>query len=339
MEGGVRQLLKRVPGAVPAVQRARLSWRRLRWHHIPGRRYGYPPISDFYQSPDWWMVDYELYSPPDLPRELIPGLRLRLRGPAPGELTPGGYIACVGAAQTFGRFCEEPYPALLSKDLGIPTLNLGFGGAGPQLFPRHPGLIRAMNESALVVLQVMSARNEDNSLFEGGGMGSLKDRSTGERMRAEQAYDRLLRSHDPALVRSVVRETRQTWIASYERLLSMIQVPTVLLWLSVRRPSYAESLDSVQGLLGEFPHLVNEEMVRTVGSHCDAYAKCVSTRGHPQPLKSRFTGKPISVLVPGGNPMTLNGYYPSPEMHQDAAALLGPICRGLLDHRLERLGS
>jgi hypothetical protein len=338
MDVGVGQLLKRVPGAVPAVRRSRRSWQRFRWHHIPGLRHGYPPSSDFYQSPDWWVVDYKLYSPSDLPRDLLPGLPLRLRGPAPGELAPGRYIACVGAAQTFGRFCEEPFPALLSKDLGIPAVNLGFGGAGPQLFPRHPELIRLMNESALVVLQVMSARNEDNSLFQ-GGLGSLKSRSTGEPMRPEAAYGRLLASGDQALVTSVVGETRETWIASYEKLLSLFEVPTVLLWFSVRKPRYTEKYDSVQGIFGDFPHLVNEEMIETIASHCDAYVECVSVRGRPQQLRSRFTGKPTRVLVPGRRPLSENTYYPSPEMHQDAAAVLRPICRDLLDRRLEQLRS
>lgn len=336
---GLRQLLKQIPGAVPAVRRTRWSWLRFRWHHLSGLRHGYPPSSDFYQSPDWEIADYELYSPPNLPRDLLPGLPLRLRGPAPGELAPGGYIACVGAAQTFGRFCGEPFPALLSKDLGIPTLNLGFGGASAPLFPRHPELIRLMNESALVVLQVMSARNEGNSRFEGGGTGSLKIRSTGERMQAEKAWGQLLASGDQAQLRSIVRETRETWIASYEQLLSLIQVPTVLLWLSVREPRYTEKCDSAGGLFGDFPHLVNEEMNETVGSRCDATVECVSVRGLPQQLMSRFTGRPTRVLIPGGKLMTENIYYPSPEMHQDAAALLSPVCQGLMDRRLEQLRS
>lgn len=337
--GGLRQSLRRVPGALPAVRRARWSWSRLRRHHIPGLRHGYPPSSDFYQAPDWWVADYQLYTPPDLPRELLPGLPLRLRGPAPGELRPGGYIACVGAAQTFGRFCNEPFPALLSKDLGIPTVNLGFGGAGPQLFPRHPELIRLMNESALVVLQVMSARNEDNSLFEGGGSGSLKARSTGERTLAEWAYIGLLASGDQALVKTIVAETRETWIASYKRLLSLIEVPTLLLWLSIREPSYTENYSSVDDLFSDFPHLVNQEMVQAVRSDCDGYAECVSARGRPQRLRSRFTGKPTHVVIPGGDDMTENIYYPTPEMHQDAAAVLGPIARSMLGSRIEQLRS
>lgn len=337
MNGRVRRLLKQVPGAVLAVRRARWWWLRLRWHHIRGLLHGYPPNSDFYQAPDWWIVDYELYSPPSLPRELVPGLPLRLRGPVPREPVPGGYIACVGAAQTFGRFSAEPFPALLSKNLGMPALNLGFGGADPQLFPRHPQLIQLMNDSALVVLQVMSARNQDNSLFEGGGWGSLRSRATGQRLRAEEAYEPLTASGDKDLVKRIVRETRDTWVASYKRLLSLLRVPTVLLWLSVRDPDYDESYDSVGEMFGHFPHLVNREMVDVVASCCDAYVLCVSARGRPQQLTSRFTGRPTRVVVPDGPPWHENAYYPTPEMHQDAATLLTPVCQKLLRGRGEQL--
>jgi hypothetical protein len=189
-----------------------------------------------------------------------------------------------------------------------------------------------MNESRLVILQVMSARNEDNSLFEGGGSGSLMQRSTGRRMRAEAAYGHLLESRDPAFVNSIVRETRDTWLASYRQLLSLIRVPTVLLWFSIREPDYAEQYTDVRALFGEFPHLVNNEMVESVSSGCDAYAHCVTDRGRPQQLRSRFSGRPTRVMgVRGGDLLTENRYYPSPEMHQDAAAVLKPICQGFLD--------
>jgi hypothetical protein len=250
---GPRQVVKRVPGAVALVRRARWWRQRMRWYHLPGLRHGYPPTDHFYQSPDWWIVNYELYSPPALPRDLYPGLPVMLRGPAPDALAPGGFVACVGAAQTFGRFCEKPFAALLSEDLGLPTVNLGFGGANPQLFVRQPKLLGLMNKSALVVLQVMSARNEDNSLFEGGGFGSLRSRATGEQLRAEEAYELLLASRDRELVTSVVRETRRSWVASYQRLVSSIEVPIVLLWLSVRAPEYNEEYGSVEGLFGDFP--------------------------------------------------------------------------------------
>jgi hypothetical protein len=70
-------------------------------------------------------------------------------------------------------FCQYHFPHQLSQRLAIPMLNLGIAGAGPRFFLRNPQLIQKMNEAEIVVLQVMSARSEDNSLFETGGRESL----------------------------------------------------------------------------------------------------------------------------------------------------------------------
>jgi hypothetical protein len=66
-----------------------------------------------------------------------------------------------------------------------------------------------------------------------------------------------------------------------------------------------------------------------------AYAECVSLRGSPQPLVSRFTGRPVTVnpaddrLDLAVKPWAENRYYPSPEMHEDAARTLQAVCAEL----------
>ena len=75
----------------------------------------------------------------------------------------------------------------------------------------------------------MSAGNEDNELFESGGLEYLTIRSTGERIEAEPVYRGLLESGDSQLLRSVIDETRANWVASYEQLPSRVRVPTILL--------------------------------------------------------------------------------------------------------------
>ena len=54
-------------------------------------------MSAGYQKRDEEVVDYQLYR--------FKGLR-PLRGPKPGELSKGDFFCCIGAAQTFGRYCE-----------------------------------------------------------------------------------------------------------------------------------------------------------------------------------------------------------------------------------------
>jgi len=78
---------------------------------------------------------------------------------------------------------------------------------------------------------------------------------------------------------------------------------------------------------------VNREIVDRLRRHADRYVECISRRGLPQPLFDRF-GNPASfkLTFPADEQLNRseNRYYPSPEMHEAAAALLAPVCRELL---------
>jgi len=277
-----------------------------------------------YQKRDWEVVDYEGYF-------LLP--HFYARGPRPLRLIPYQYFACIGAAQTFGCFCTQPYPALLQAKIGLPSLNLGRAGAGPHFFVNHLPLLQKVNEARFVIVQVMSGRSEDNSLFESGGLEWLTRRSDGEQLGAELAYRQLLDNYSPQYVNEVIAETRANWIASYQRLLLEIKRPKVLFWFSQRGPRYTEALTSVHSLFGRFPQLVNAAMIESIKPFCDRYIECVSNRGMPQTLRSRFTGAPTVVdyarknEAPRGS--QINSYYPSPEMQADAAESLLGACRDL----------
>jgi hypothetical protein len=292
----------------------------------------------------------------------LPDTRLTFRGPSPETLDTGDYFTCVGAAQTFGCFCELPFPTLLSQRLNLAALNLGYGGAGPEFFDRHESLDCYINRGKFVIVQVMSGRSQSNSIFECRGLEYLTRRVDGARVGSDQGYSDLLfgvpnvssallrrvcRRMCPRLVvpqlisagrvKQVVAETRRGWLESYRRFLARIKVPVVLLWFSKRPPHYRETLQNVGTLFGEFPHLVNEEMVRQVRILCEEYVECVTTNGSPQPLFNRFTGEPTCVDpqldrvdLAGGSKWSHNVYYPSPEMHEDAATALIPVCEKLI---------
>lgn len=300
-----------------------------------------------YQARDYEVVDYQMYE--------LGATGLQFRGPAPSFLASGMYFTCIGAAQTFGCFCERPFSDLLSDRLGIPALNFGYGGAGPEFFARHESLARYANGGQFVIVQVMSGRSQSNSVFDTGGLEYLVRRSDGARMAAAAAYERLLGGPPgwglrrlplmPRLVRLVtvpkvrriVEETRTAWVDSYRKLLAQTKVPKVLLWFSKRQPAYVEDYRSVGTLFGEFPQLVNADMTAEVRGLCDDYVECVTHRGSPQPLRSRFTGEPVAVDpsldrpdLRERSPWSHNSYYPSHEMHQDAAEALSTACERLL---------
>ena len=275
-----------------------------------------------YQKRDHEIVDYHAFR--------IPGIGL-LRGPRPASLDAGAYFTCVGAAQTFGCFCERPYPAILGERLALPALNFGFAGAGPRLFIRNDARSRNLrehvNRGRFAVVQVMSGRSEDNSRFGSSGLEQLVRRSDGEQLGAGPAYAQLLEREPAGTVADVVAETRANWIESFTSMLESIQVPTILFWFSTRLPDYEEDYSGVEALFGDFPQLVNREMVEAVRRFSDDYVECVTSRGLPQRLFSRFSGEPAGFVNSRGQRQEYNTYYPSPEMHADAAGALTETCR------------
>jgi hypothetical protein len=285
-----------------------------------------------YQEPDWRVVDYEPFCLDENIIDRSTKRPLFIRGPRPEQLVKGGYFVCLGAAQTFGRFCARPFATILKERLPMPVLNISHGGAGPAFFcgNENARLIDYINGAGFVVIQVMSGRSDSNSLFESDGVGYYRRRSDGAYIGCDQAFDELLRTESRAFILRTVEETRESWRASYRKLLTAISAPKILFWFAARSPAYKLGLTNLPMLFGEFPQLVNQEMVSAVRRHCDLYVECTTKRGLPQILFDRFTGEKTTISDPWqAKPWSENWYYPSPEMHEDAANALEPGCRAL----------
>jgi Domain of unknown function (DUF6473) len=298
--------------------------------HVPG-----------YQNRDYEVVDYHMAE--------LPGTGLMFRGPLP-DLTPASYFACIGAAQTLGCFCQVPYPRLIEQTFELPSLNLGYGGAGPEFFSKQPAVLEYVNRARFAVLQVMSARSQSNSYYECGGLEYVTLRETGQRLGAHAAFEQLVwgpqlvsklplsrkwkRRISKVIARSddrvpgLVEELQAEWVKSSLALIEQISVPVLLLWFSQRSPTYEQRFGTAETTLGEYPHLVTQEMLQALRPKVAGFVECVSRRGSPQPLISRFTGKPTTVTPAsdrpdlGGAVWHHNQYYPSPAMHEDAGMLL-----------------
>ncbi len=278
-----------------------------------------------YHSTDSHLVDYEMYRLPGVERGFF-------RGP---PVRNAQYLACVGAAQTFGRFVATPFPRLLSQALGIDVLNLGRGGSGPTYPLSQPALLEHINRARLVVVQVLSGRSQSNSAFQLADHGVVGVNTvTGAQMDADGFYSWLL-GQDRDYARGILMETRERYVTAMSELLTAIEPPKILLWISTRRPDYEERWElPLARFYGAFPQFVNRAMVEQLRGRAHAYVECVSSRGSPQRIVDR-QGNPSSFRVPlsgqeGFVEKTMNAYYPSPEMHEDAARLLLPACRQFL---------
>jgi hypothetical protein len=280
-----------------------------------------------YAKHDWNVADYHIFSlgPDVIDRQTQK--ELLLRGPKLKSCKPGDYFVCLGAAQTFGRFCEKPFPTLLQERLQLEVLNIGRGGAGPSFFSKeNDQLLKYINNAPFAIIQIMSGRSESNSLYESKGLGYYYRRSDGIGISCDMAFQELFKTHDINFVKEIVAETRTNWIQSYIELLDNIQVPKVLFWFSERYPRYQERYENLGTMYGQFPQLVNQDMVDQIRRHADDYVECLSTKGLPHKLIDRFTGLATTVEDPWAGLWTENRYYPSPEMHLEASEMLENVC-------------
>jgi hypothetical protein len=185
---------------------------------------------------------------------------------------------------------------------------------------------------------VLSGRSESNSRLVSDGGGRVRVDGRGPEQ-ALGAWESLLRTtpHDEIL--ALMAETQRNWVASFTALLAAITVPKVLFWFSVRTPAWTSSFRNARTLIGRFPQLVDEAMLSAVRGGAEGYVECITHRGLPFVITDdrgrallRWRTKPRDIIRRRSlrRPVR-NRYYPSPEMHRDAAAALAPTCRQWLE--------
>ncbi|MEL6792063.1 MAG: DUF6473 family protein [Pseudomonadota bacterium] len=282
-----------------------------------------------YQKPDAAFINYHVYR--------WGRLNQIYRGPAPDLSRP--YIACLGAAQTFGRYVRRPFPDLLASSLDHQVANFGTGGAGPGFFLRDFSVMEAANDAALCVVQVMSARSLSNRLFKVKARRNAQVKAVSSALQdlfPTMKFDRFTYAHnmlnemaatDADRSAEVERELKAAWVARTRSLLESIEAPTILLWFSERAPEGVTTHREGRAML-KYPHFVDREMIEQVRHSADRYVECATNAGMPQSLL--IDNAPV-LKTPKGDPVTENRYYPSPEMHEIAAGALSPVARELLD--------
>jgi len=280
-----------------------------------------------YSLRDAEVVDYAFYRFPELPS-------VGFRGPPLTEeaIASGEYCTAIGAAQTLGVYAPAPYPALITERTGLPCLNLATGGATASFFADQPTLIERANRGRFVILQVMTARTEGNSRGEPVGINFMRDRLTGEEEITEAFWLRLL-AEERDIVPQLIAESRASWRQSYRKLLNQLKVPAILFFYSTKPEDEEINYQATtrDEFYGSFPQFVDMASVREIAALCSDYAECRSSRGLPHRLISRFSGEPVAVdfgalhAFMKGEMHTVNDYYPSPEMHEDAFAALAPV--------------
>lgn len=198
--------------------------------------------------------------------------KLVFRGPK--RRLQGGYIACLGGTETFGKFIERPFPDLLNRDSALPCVNFGWPNAGVDVFLKDAGLLTLTQCARVVVLQVTSAMNLSNPYYLVHPRRNDRFVLASPRLRrlypevdfTEFHFTRhlMLRLSEIAPDRfGMLRRTLQdVWVTRMQQLIERIGRPVILLWLSAHAPSNGEGTAEVY----DDPAFVSRAMLQAVGS-------------------------------------------------------------------------
>jgi hypothetical protein len=312
MRALVRTTAKRLPSSVKALLPVRITNRITQAQGAPRRvpaQSKEVPV-EFkgrpYQFEDREFFDYRM--------EQLHGKWFR------GPLDRGpDAIAWLGAAQTFGRYVADPFPAIVGNRLALGTMNLGGAGTTPEYFLRQPILLDEVNRCPVAVIQVMSARGIDNSLFrstEGRVDGVRSD--TGMPTESLHLINDLLAQGKSNEAHRLVRETQNAWVQKMGMLFEAVRCRTILLYISFREPP-PEFIVNDEMVKKGFPQLISLKMVRDITPLADQFVSVVSRAGIPQVIRDE-----------DGKIARTNEYYPSPEMHRLAADELTPVVKRLI---------
>lgn len=251
----------------------------------------------------------------------------RFRGPR--VPLDGDYFVTLGGSETFGRFVETPFPALLGDMTGIPVANLGVMYAGSEMVSRHPDLLTVCQNAKAVIVQVPGLPNMTNRFY------SVHPRRNDRVLRSSQ----LLRSMYPGVdfadihftghlllslftqcrgaFQAVLDGLRAEWISHVKSLIRQLPGPVILLWMADHAPGAPGCAKEVW----RDPMFVDRQMLDEVGQSADHLAEVVAL---PEEIAAGFERM---VFNPTEEPSAEQML--GPIVHQEAARQIYDILGGI----------
>lgn len=250
--------------------------------------------------------------------------KLLFRGPR--RRLEGKYVAVLGGTETYGKFVEDPYPALAEQALDMPVVNMGYLNAGADVFVSEPTIVEACSKARVTVVQLMGAQNMSNRFY------AVHPRRNDRFLRASTLMKTVFREIDftefhftrhmlstlkasaPDKFEILEEELKSAWVARMRTLLEKIEGKKVLLWLS--GPGSAHVPDDG---LGFEPLFVDKDMVAQIQPYATDLVKVVPSQ---QAISAGTAGMHFSDLdLPAAAEM------PGPTVHGEIAAALTPVLK------------
>lgn len=167
----------------------------------------------------------------------------RLPVRAPLRDLEGDYLACLGGAETFGRFVPDPFPALLERRLGQAVINLGSVNCGVDAILNDTDLIGVARRATICVLQPPAPQYLSNRFYRVHPRRNDRFLKASDRLRAlfpevdftEFNFAGHLLTHlhglDPDRFDAVREEVSLAWVRRMQRLIEQLGKRVLVLWL------------------------------------------------------------------------------------------------------------
>ena len=209
--------------------------------------------------------------------------KLLFRGPR--KKLDGAYISVIGGTETYGKYVDTPFPAMLERWLEIPVANLGCVNAGNDAFVNDASVLEICQNSAATIVQVTGAQNMSNRFY------SVHPRRNDRFVKASNALTTIYRDVDfteyhftrylltdlkkksPGKFELVRQELQAAWIGRMKTLLSRIGGTVLLLWMADHGPGDPPS----ETPLGHDPMFVDRWMLEALGEHLAGVVEVVAT--------------------------------------------------------------
>ncbi|WP_299852107.1 DUF6473 family protein [uncultured Roseovarius sp.] len=212
----------------------------------------------------------------DSPLDYLPcrytGSKLSFRGPR--RKLEGRYAAFLGGTDTYGKFIEQPFPALIEARTGVKCVNFGWPNAGVDVYLNDIGVQLAARNARLTVLQVPCVANMTNRFYSVHPRRNdrfLEASGTLRAMFGEVDFTEFhfvrhmlhrLQTVSEGRFGTVREEIQTAWVSRMQLLLQKLEGDVVLLWMSARKPEE----DADQTNVAYDPSYVTREMIESLRS-------------------------------------------------------------------------
>ncbi|SFT14483.1 hypothetical protein SAMN04488040_3433 [Sulfitobacter marinus] len=245
--------------------------------------------------------------------------KLLFRGPKRTLDKP--YVAFIGGTETYGRFIEKPFAALVEEETGQRCVNFGCLNAGIDVFARDPYVPQAASEAVITVVQVMGAQNMSNRFYSVHPRRNDRFLAPSDLLKtifreidfSEFHFNKhlltTLRQASPDRFDAIYKELQSAWVTRMRLLVENMQGKVILLWFANHQP--AETILPINGL-GDDPLFVTRSMMAQVAPYVAQVVEVIPSALAQEDGTEGMVFAPLEALVAKE--------FPGPRAHAEAAA-------------------